>query len=341
MSDRHQRIMLTAKQVRSCPFFKVGDRMVLKLPQVLADESDGICVYMVNKLVSQLSGAFSDKSCLGFQLAGDITQMDCPQAEGGVTFEVARVQESEIFARLKEVPLFASLPDTVVRTIEQLTTVEDYQAGETIIRRGDPGEKLFVVLEGVVDVLREGKDGTESLIVQLGKHDWFGEMSLFTGEPYSATVRAAWPLRLITLRRTDFERLLDENPVLTRSLFTLLAQRLRRTNALMEEAIERGIIGRLSTISLPELVQAISLGRRTGILHLNYKSSKARVYFESGSITDCVLDDAYGEEAFYGALRWPDGDFRFEQKPIAGARRITIDTMSLLMEGMRRLDEGA
>lgn len=340
MARAHERIQLKVKEAHSCPIFSEGDRMLLDPPEVIPGESDAICIYAVTKLVTNLLGISRGGNCRGFLLPGDMKEMNCPRVKGGVTFEVAVLPESEVFVSLAKLPIFAPLPSDQVRAIANATSLHNYHRGDTIIRRGQRGEHLFVVLDGSVDIIREGKQGTESVIARLGRNDCFGEMSLLTGEPCSATVRAASAVKLMSLHRSDFERLLDESPSISRRLFVVLAQRLRKTNALMEEAIEQGIIGKLNVISLPELVQAISVGRRTGVLHLNYKTSKARVFFESGNIIDCALDSSTGAEAFYQLLRWPDGDFRFEQRVVSGERRITVDTMWLLMEGMRRMDEG-
>jgi len=339
MPRERQRIELKVNDPRGCPIFSAGDRMVVDPPEVIAGESDAVCMYAVTKLVSSLVGISREGGCRGFLLPGDMKEMNCPRLRDGAVFEVAVLPESEMFVSLAKVPIFASLSADQVRAIAKVTSLHDYKRGETVIRRGQRGEHLFVVLEGSVDVIREGKEGTESAIARLGQNDCFGEMSLLTGEPCSATVRAASTLKLMSLHRGDFERLLDESLAISRALFTVLAQRLRKSNALLEEAIEQGMVGKLSVISLPELVQAISVGRRTGVLHLNYKTSKGRAFFESGSVVDCGLDTSTGVEAFYELLRWPDGEFRFEQRPMTGERRITVDTMWLLMEGMRRLDE--
>ena len=63
-----------------------------------------------------------------------------------------------------------------------------YPDGADIIRQGDPGDCMFVVQSGTVEVVRE-EDGETTLLAELGPNDFFGEMSLFERETRSATVR--------------------------------------------------------------------------------------------------------------------------------------------------------
>jgi hypothetical protein len=70
------------------------------------------------------------------------------------------------------------------------------------------------------------------------------------------------------------------------------------------------------------------------------KHAKAEVHFQKGAITEVALENLEGEEAFYRLLEWEEGQFQFQpQESVPTASKITKDTMQLLMEGLRRLDE--
>ena len=101
------------------------------------------------------------------------------------------------------------------------------------------------------------------------------------------------------------------------------------------------MLGKLSMISLPELTQTISSNQRTGVLNLYRGEETVEIYFADGQITNAICGDVDGEEAFYAALAWTEGDFRFAPGEAAGERKISGDPMGLLMEGLRRLDEAA
>jgi putative ABC transport system ATP-binding protein len=75
-----------------------------------------------------------------------------------------------------------------------------YDAGDTIIRKGDSGEEFFLVSDGEVDIVRADRE-----VARLGPGDFFGEVSLITGEPRNATVVAQKPVDAYVLGKTDFE----------------------------------------------------------------------------------------------------------------------------------------
>jgi CRP-like cAMP-binding protein len=77
------------------------------------------------------------------------------------------------------------------------------EGGATVAREGAPADKFVVVLEGEVTVSREGEHGTEQLAV-LGPGDFFGEISILTDAPRTATLTAAGPAKLLTMERDDF-----------------------------------------------------------------------------------------------------------------------------------------
>jgi putative ABC transport system ATP-binding protein len=91
-------------------------------------------------------------------------------------------------------------------TPRQLTDVAEkmskrhYAAGETIVRKGDPGEEFFLVFDGEVEVIRADRE-----VARLGPGDFFGEVALISGEPRNATVVAPKAADTYVLGKSDFE----------------------------------------------------------------------------------------------------------------------------------------
>jgi hypothetical protein len=166
-------------------------------------------------------------------------------------------------------------------------------------------------------------------------------MSILTGEVTSAEVRSQGKSAILSVQKEALEALLLTRPLLSREFSKLLAERLKATNISLESELGRGIIGRLSMISLPDLVQALHQSRRTGTLVLNYSGAQGRLGFRNGFLCTARSGELMGNEAFYGMMKWPDGDFCFEQtEPKASdPGKVIADTVGLLMEGMRRLDD--
>lgn len=104
-----------------------------------------------------------------------------------------------------------------------------YQAGEVIVHQGDEGQCMYVIQEGRVDVLQH-KEGQEVPLATLEEGDFFGEMALFDKEVRSATVRAAGPVRVLTVDRRTFLRRINEDPSLAFRIVEALCSRLRQLN---------------------------------------------------------------------------------------------------------------
>jgi CRP-like cAMP-binding protein len=237
-------------------------------------------------------------------------------------------------------PFLSRLPPRVAEELVGAASIRRFGPGETILEQGRKGEHLYIVGEGEVEVVRLSPDDkTEVALVTLGMGECFGEMSLLTGEATSATVRSRGHSTVLLLSSDRLEELLARYPALGRAFSKLLADRLKATNVSLESELDRGIIGRLSLINLIDLVQTLSTARRTGTLTITHRGMRAELAFREGRLISARVGDEKGEEAFYGLLAWLDGDFCFEQGEVAEEGEIRSDTMGLLMEGLRRLDD--
>ena len=119
-----------------------------------------------------------------------------------------------------------------------------YPDGADIIRQGDPGDCMFVVQSGTVEVVRE-EDGETTVLAELGPNDFFGEMSLFERETRSATVRAKRDARVLTVDRKTLFRRIQNDPSLALNLLRTMSHRIRALDH--ELATERGRNARTGT----------------------------------------------------------------------------------------------
>ena len=103
---------------------------------------------------------------------------------------------------------------------------KEYKDGEVIVQQGDPGEHIYIIQEGIVEVLRE-YEGTEYQIATLQEGEFFGEMAIFERSSRAATVRALGPARVLTLDRADFLRRVKEDPSLAFHLVEVMSARIR------------------------------------------------------------------------------------------------------------------
>lgn len=134
------------------------------------------------------------------------------------------VADQSLQDTLHETPLFSSLsPDSLLRLIEVVEFVE-LPAGQALFHQGDAGSSLFVVVEGRVSVIAEGE--TRSVLGHLEEGAFFGEISLVTDQPRSATVEAAVDTELLVIHRHAMGELIRQEPEVLKVLLRFLRDRL-------------------------------------------------------------------------------------------------------------------
>lgn len=113
-----------------------------------------------------------------------------------------------------------------------------YEDGEVVVRQGDPGDALFVIEDGTVEIVAE-RGGVDTLLRTAGPGELIGEMALFERAPRSATVRARGQARILTLDRRNFLRRITEDPTLAFRIIEAMAHRVRDLSREVVELHER------------------------------------------------------------------------------------------------------
>ncbi len=142
-----------------------------------------------------------------------------------------------------EIDIFQVLDEEVVRRLGALSQRRLYDAGESLVTEGEAGDSLFVIEKGSVQVLKTDEDQRqrEVELAVLGAGAFFGEMSLLTGEPRSATVVAKEHCGVLTLSKQALAPILEEDPRIAESFSRALAARELDTAATLED--HRATIG--------------------------------------------------------------------------------------------------
>lgn len=249
--------------------------------------------------------------------------------------------QDPVLAALAKSSVFSLLAETTRNQIARGFLIRKMNKGELLLKRGEPPQSFFLIVSGTCEVIGNDSSGNEKVLAVLRDGDCFGEMSILCQEPVSATVRGASEGTMAVMQIKDFLIMLEQNPSLNLYFTRLLAVRLRKTNLkLVRETIIQGITGQLSAISLAEITQTIDASGRSGILHLeSLRREKGLLGFRNGRIQYAQCGELKGDEAVYFILSWPDGQFNFTQGEFLEEPNITRDTMGLLMEGYRRIDE--
>ena len=135
-----------------------------------------------------------------------------------------RPQAEQEWQTMRAVPLFAGLNETDLRALGQKFLSERFAAGADIVLQGEPGDKLYLITQGQVEVLHgEGEQQRRLAILSTG--DYFGEMALVANLPRAATVRALEVTQLYSLGRIDFADLLEKLPMLNAAIHQTVGQR--------------------------------------------------------------------------------------------------------------------
>ncbi|MFO7761808.1 MAG: cyclic nucleotide-binding domain-containing protein, partial [Desulfobia sp.] len=230
------------------------------------------------------------------------------------------------------------LDDVSLKEIINYLKIEKYENDGIIIRLGQPGKNLYMIVTGRVKVI----NAQEDIIAHLGRGEIFGEMSLFTGKPACATVKAVDEVKLLCINGKNLSQLFIKRPFLQMAFSRILAQRVSEANTSVARNLSYGMSGQLSELALPELLQMLNENMKTGLILLELPNSeKARIAFSEGEIVKVEYGDKTGKEAFYDLLKEKEGRFTFTANlslEEMGAQPLG-NFMKMLMDGMRYIDE--
>ncbi len=132
----------------------------------------------------------------------------------------AEADSRDLMAALRDNDVLASLDEQQLTRLLAGTEVVLFGRDEVVIREGEPGDALFQVLDGRVRVLKEKRE-----LAVLDHGDFFGEISLVTGDPVSATVVAVAPSRLLRVTSARFRESVNMNETMARKLSEVIARR--------------------------------------------------------------------------------------------------------------------
>jgi response regulator RpfG family c-di-GMP phosphodiesterase len=219
--------------------------------------------------------------------------------------------------------------DPEENTVLEVRLVE--QGFEVVVSR-DPGNALERIAQGDVDALiteidLEPIDGFE--LVTLARTHREGLPVVFL----SSRADADSVNRGFDLGRADYLVKPTSPDVIGAKLRMLLAQ-----NPAPQK--KSGVSGSLREMSLPDVLQILANGRKSGRLELESDGQRGELLFSDGAIWDARLGGKRGEEAVYAMLLFEDGSFTLDPDRKPTERMIHGSTEGLLLEGMRRLDEG-
>jgi CRP/FNR family transcriptional regulator, cyclic AMP receptor protein len=129
---------------------------------------------------------------------------------------------SQVIRHFQEIPLFSAVSKRGIRSIVQAATEVDVPPGKALVREGEFGRDMYVIVWGTATVTVRGKRLSE-----LGPGDFFGELALLNGAARSATVTAASDMRVMVLGPREMDVIVDREPTIAKQLLSAMAKRIR------------------------------------------------------------------------------------------------------------------
>lgn len=140
--------------------------------------------------------------------------------------------------QLKKVSVFKEVPEETLQELLKLLEKHTIPKGEVIFRRGEPGDAMYIIESGRVQISTQDETGHEVVLNRYGPGQIFGEMALLDGLPRSATAMALEPMTVMILPRDVFMNYLKGHPDIAIGMMRDLSKRLRYTTTYVEKVID-------------------------------------------------------------------------------------------------------
>ena len=141
---------------------------------------------------------------------------------------------AELAAHLPKGSVFAECDDAQLADLLSVGTVQATRANDGILRQGDEGTSLVIVLDGVVRISMVTPNGREIILDYAEAGAVVGEIAVLDGQPRTASAIAMWAGRILRLSRTAFEGFIERHPKIAIRLLREMARRLRETDSTIE-----------------------------------------------------------------------------------------------------------
>jgi CRP/FNR family transcriptional regulator, cyclic AMP receptor protein len=151
------------------------------------------------------------------------------------------VSTDEASAALAEVPLFSLLDDHERATLAERVDVVRFAAGKTVFNVGDPGDSMFIVRAGTVEVFFKNDTGDRIVLETARPGDFFGEVSLLDGGARTASAVVLDDLEALVVDRGDLDELFRVKPAAALDLLAATGRRLRETSRLLRHTASRNV----------------------------------------------------------------------------------------------------
>ncbi len=340
---------------RSCPIYNVGEEFKVENDALTVPEAKPACLMMVRELMKVIAEKQSMERFSPYGIKK--VKFECGGCVGLIRFEFKKEKEfatlqmkllavaeqrarmrhlDKFYDVLRSLDIFEPLDEDSLRDLSAQLQLKEYSENKILLKKGEPGTNLYIVLEGRVAVI--GDEG--QTLSEMTAGEIFGEMSLLSGEPVTTSIHSREKTSLATLSSKDFKHVLNKYPVLQVFFYRMLVDR-SQANTMRAGTISSGMTGRLSEINTVDLFQLINSSQKNGKVHLVLDDGSAVITFNEGELVKVHYKELSGKEAFFALLAKGEGTFTYTSGLSSEDMELPVigGFMGLIMEGMRRVDE--
>ncbi len=141
------------------------------------------------------------------------------------------MDQKEVVDALKAVALFGSLSPRFLNGIAKSCVEREFEAGETLVRQGNPGVGLFIIVSGKVKIVKTNESGERLELATHGPGEVIGEMAVLDGANRTADVIAVENTTCLVLSSWDFRSFMEAHPEVALEILPVVVKRFRETNA--------------------------------------------------------------------------------------------------------------
>lgn len=347
---------------RSCPLYDVGEEIKVENGALSVSAYKPSCLILAKDVMQLVSSveSFRPFSARGARIPGlsaKKKRFRCSGCGGSIGFEYKQEKDyatlqmkmlrdaeaqrrrkhlEKFFGMMRKLELFQSLEDEALTDLTLLLELKTFLPNKLIVKKGDPGINLYIILNGKVAVIGDDHSKEE----EMAAGEIFGAMGLLSGIPVEKTVQSIDSCQVAILSIKNFRTVLRRFPVLQIFLFKLLVERVQAAT-LKSGNISSGMTGSLDEISSVDLFQLINSAQKTGRVDLSLRLGRAAVFFVEGEVVYSHYNNLRGKAGLFALMGEKKGRFSYtrgvpdkvaELPPLGGF-------MGLMMEGVQKLDE--
>jgi CRP-like cAMP-binding protein len=354
--------MIKAEDVRRCPAFEEGNKVVLLGRRILEHLTDANCAFLMTNLkpliealecninpshlgVNIENGLFrcQEYGCTGkfcLKLLDPIKKNEDTSA-----YSLDEVQNhKENISRpapsisIKPFPFVKKLDASLAKSMVSLSKHEKHKKGSKIAVEGNPCSEIYIISEGEVNVTKNFGAAKNFVVGKIERGGIIGQYAFIANMPYPFTVYASTDVSVWKLPLRELEKILCENPSFRESFSETLCQMLMNNGILLEESICTPAVANTFMMTVTDAVGFLFHEKSTGILRfLNDKSGNGIIYLKDGECLHAEVESKSGEEALDEICTWKKGNFSFEPGEKNLPQTLYGGTMSILLKTQHKI----